>query len=315
MSLPARLETENPPHVRSGVLKAARLMRELGPAASAVWSELSEEEANQLSVAINAMPHQAASSAPTESDALVFALRTQASSADTHQTGAVWDSLSGLDPAAIARCFESENPQVIAVILSRLAPETAARTVRALPRPVATDALRRLLHIGRVRAEALNVIEQAVSDLLQSSAGRLGRDGHEAVARIFDQMESDADRSLLSSLNEAEPGSGARIRALMFTFEDLAGLGPAAVQTILSSVDRTTLATALKGAKPAIHATFLKNMTQRAGDMLTAEIDSIGPVRRSDVEAARLEITRLARSLAKRGDILSIVRREDELIE
>ncbi|WP_084398145.1 flagellar motor switch protein FliG [Henriciella aquimarina] len=315
MSLPA-LANPSAPSASPGMLRAARLMRELGPSASGVWAELSTEEADQLGAIMSMQGSaQTGDTVPAESQALVSALREGSKPDQTTPAASLWSRLSSLDPAVLARNIEHENPQVIAVILSRLDPDTAAQTVRALPRGAATEALRRLLHLGWVRAPALKVIETALKDLVTTGPARTRSDGHEAVARIFDQMDPRAEQALIASLEQKEPGSQARVRALMFTFDDLSTLNPAAIQTILSRVDRAVLATALKGAKPATRDVFLQNMTQRAGSLLVSDIEALGPTRRSEVEAARQEITGIARSLARRGDILAANDEEDELIE
>lgn len=313
MNLPA--QTTAPSVALSpGTARAARLMRALGPAASAVWAELSPDEADTLSAAMqNASPE---SRSGNDADELLRAVHRRPREAHAAKTGSdVWARLATLEPGLIARQLRHENPQVLAVILSRLQPDLAAETVRALPRSLATETLRRLLYLGPVRKPALAAIEGALSELLTSARQGGGRDGHEAVARIFDQLGSGREQALLASLDEAEPGSAPRIRALMFTFDDLAGLRPAAIQTILSSVDRAVLSTALRGAKPAVRKVFLQNMTKRAGDLLVAEIETSEPVRRSEIETARQEITGIARSLARRGDILSQDEQEDDLVE
>ncbi|WP_370235751.1 MULTISPECIES: flagellar motor switch protein FliG [Henriciella] len=314
MSVPALVQDHRSVFGR-GVARAARLMKALGPAASGVWAELSPEEADQLSVAMNT-PHPHSSATSPSDDTADFVRSYEAAPAPEPGSAesSIWARLSQMDPAQIARGFETENPQVIAVILSRLAPDAAAATVRALPRPVATDALQRLLHLGRIRTEALSVIEQAVGDLVASGLDAATGNGHETVARIFDEMGGQDENGLLAALDKNEPGSGQRIRALMFTFDDLSRLEPAAIQTILSSVDRAVLGIALKGARPAVREAFLRNMTKRAGDLLVTEIESLGPVRRSEIGEARQDIIRMARSLARRGDILS-ANDDDELVE
>ncbi|MEM5518420.1 FliG C-terminal domain-containing protein [Henriciella sp. AS95] len=314
MSLPALISDHRSAYGR-GVARAARLMNALGPAAAGVWAELSPEEADQLSVAMNTpAPYRTDTGEADDAADFVRSYMAHPVQAESSPANSVWSRLSQLAPEHIARSFEQENPQVIAVILSRLAPDAAANTVRALPRETATAALQRLLHLGRIRKEAMQVIELAVGDLIASGSGTSSNDGHEAVARIFDELDGRGESGLLASLDQNEPGSGQRIRALMFTFNDLAGLTPAAIQTILSSVDRSVLAIALKGARAPVRDAFLRNMTKRAGDLLLTEIDAMGPVRRAEIEDARQDITRLARTLAKRGDILS-ANDQDELVE
>ena len=103
----------------------------------------------------------------------------------------------------------------------------------------------------------------------------------------------------------------------MFTFDDLAGLDAAGLQTLLSAADRAVLVIALKGARPETAAAFFVNMTQRAGDLLREEIASLGPVRRSEIEMARQEMVALARTLIHRGDIRAggQANEDDELVD
>lgn len=309
MSLPA---LSSPLERQDGLTRSALLMRALGAKAASVWSELSPQEAEQLTAAMQALPDDA----QAEQSALqsyVHSMR-QAPTTPSLEQASVWAKLSRQDGTLIASLVQSESPQVIALILSRLAPDAAAHTVRALPRTLATDALKRLLNLGAVHPAALRAIEMALENsLTQSKSGKLSG-GHEHVARIFDSLDSGSESTLLSSLDSAEPGAGEKIRALMFTFEDLAALDPGSLQTILGSIDRAVLTVALKGAAPAVSDAFFKNVTQRAADLLREDIAAVGPVRRSEIDAARAEVLQVARALVKRGDLLP-QNQDDELIE
>lgn len=311
MSLPATA-SQAFPAVPAGTQRAARLMRALGPAASAVWSELEPDEADRLS---QAMAQTAGDMRSPASDAENFLNAIRQHRDDVAGARSVWSALGEIEPSAIASALGCEHPQLIAVVLSRLPAEKAAQAVRILPRDLATEALKRVMTLGRVHPETMALIEAAMQDLLAARRDQGAGDGVENVARIFDQLDPRIEQGLMESLDATEPGSAARIRALMFTFDDLADLEPAAIQTILSSIDRADLAIALKGAKPAVRQAFLDNMTKRAGEMLTAEIEAAGPIRRSDIESARREIIAIARTLARRGDILSDEDEMDELVE
>jgi flagellar motor switch protein FliG len=60
---------------------------------------------------------------------------------------------------------------------------------------------------------------------------------------------------------------------------------------------------ALKGADQALKDKIFKNMSQRAAEMLKDDLESRGPVKLSDVEAAQKEILLAARKLAEDGTI------------
>ena len=309
MSLPA-LHDQRLQIAHQGTARAARLMRLLGPAAASVWTELSAGETAMLRQAMTTEPPL-----PDQADAARFiAAFEHRRETDETPAATVWDRLSDAKPDAIAAALSGEHPQLIALVLSRLRSQTAAQAVRAMPRDTAIAALRRLLHSSRPDTRAIPVIEAALQKRLDEGLANPGQNADEAVARIFDRLDTRLEKGFLSSIEESDPGAAERIRALMFTFDDLARLDPAAIQTILSLTDRSELATALKGAKPAVRDVFLRNMTRRAGEMLMSEMETLGPLRRSQVEAARTNITDNARGLARRGDILA-ADDDDELIE
>lgn len=293
----------------TGLQRSAALMRALGPAANAVWAALSPAEAGTLTEAMDNLPI----SQQQENEASARFV----SDLQSHKAAptSFWAAFSTRDGQTNAAALQSESPQVIAVILSRMTPESAAATVQALPKPIATEALRRLLHLGDIHPNALTAIEAALTSRLGAHSPDTQATGTERVARIFDSLGSGGDHALLATLDSQDPGVGERIRALMFTFDDLATLGPASLQTILAGIDRGALILALKGAKPETAAAFYNNMTARAVELLTSEIETSGPVRRRDIDAARAEIVALARTLIKRGDILSDNGADDEIIE
>ena len=313
MSLPALARDPAAPIPAEGAARAARLMRALGPAASAVWAELDPADAERLRHAMGGTGDAPQMDAHAgEAEAFVQAFHAPPATAGETS---VWQRLDSADPAALAGAIRYEHPQLVAVVLSRLSPQVSAQAVRALPRDTATDALKRLMSLGRIGRDTLALIETAMSDLADHLTASRHRDGAEAVARIFDRLDKRLEEGFMRAIETEDPDGAQRIRALMFTFDDLALLEPAAIQTLLSNIDRADLAIALKGARPAVREVFLTNMTRRAGELLVSEIEAAGPVRRSEIERARQALTGMAHSLARRGEILTDDAEEDELVE
>jgi len=296
-----------------GLARSARLMRALGPEAAGIWAELDPHEARALTAAMDALDD----SMDGESEAarsFVEAHRRLRPAAAT--TGSVWSRLSAIDTGALAALVANEHPQTIAFILSQLSGNASARLLRALDPKVAIDAMHRLLHIDQVHPAACANLEAVIAKRLDSMVGDGNSSGHARVARIFDGLDSRSEKAFLEALDNAEPGSGEKVRALMFTFDDLARLDAAGLQTLLSAGARATLVTALKGASETTAAAFFANMTRRAGELLREEISAQGGTRRSEVEAARQELVSLARKLIDQGDIRVGNQIEDEdLIE
>ena len=283
-------------------------MRALGPDAAPIWAQLGPEESEALSAAMDRLDDDP----PADADALGRFTQARKAASDA----GVWSQVSALDTPVLASLLRHERAQVVALILSRLTGEVAAKLLRVLPPSLSIEAMQRLLHLGEVHPSAMAGLEQ----YLKGRVAALSRGGQtagiERIARIFDRLDPRAGTLFLAALENAEPGSGEKVRALMFTFDDLAALDAAGIQTLLAAADRAALVCALKGAKETTAAAFFANVTSRAGDLLREEIAALGPVRRSEVEAARAELVELARQLIGRGEIRTgKASRDDELVE
>lgn len=294
-----------------GIHKSARLMQALGARGGPIWSELTPEEAGALSAAMEQLDPESGPARESIASAFLDDGATDLATTDAGPRGAIWRQIATLETGDLNAIVAGEHPQTIALIVSRIDPAASARLLRSLTPPVALDVLRRLLKLGAPHPAALSAVETRLIDHM--SAAPAG-DGHERVARIFDRLDGRDEKKLLAALENAEPGAGERVRALMFTFDDLAALSAAGLQTLLASADRANVVVALKGAKPGTAQAFFDNMTSRAGAFLRDEIEAAGPVRRSDIEAARADLVALARTLIQRGEI-GARDGDDELVE
>ena len=95
-----------------------------------------------------------------------------------------------------------------------------------------------------------------------------------------------------------------RIKALMFTFEDLGKLDPGSIQTLLRHVEKDKLGLALKGATDGLRDVFFSNMSERAGKILRDDMEAMGPVRLKDVDEAQMRMVNIAKDLANKGEIM-----------
>jgi flagellar motor switch protein FliG len=90
----------------------------------------------------------------------------------------------------------------------------------------------------------------------------------------------------------------------MFVFEDLLRLDDRNFQIMLRSADQKLLASALKGADSKLLDKVMRNLSQRAAEMLREEIGARGPMRVTEVDAAKREIVALAQRLEREGTII-----------
>jgi flagellar motor switch protein FliG len=228
----------------------------------------------------------------------------------------MWQKLSNVQDAVLANYLKNEYPQTVAVILSKIKPDQAARVLGILPDDFAMDVVHRMLKMEAVSKDVLERIEETLrSEFISNLSMSSRRDSHEQMAEIFNSFDRQTETRFLTSLDERSRDSAARIRSLMFTFDDLMKLDPASVQTLLRGIDKDTLSLALKGASEPARNFFLGNMSTRAAKNLEDDMGSLGPVRLKEVDDAQQKMVLLTKDLAAKGEIMiSKNRAEDELV-
>ena len=228
----------------------------------------------------------------------------------------MWDKLGNVNEVVLANYLKNEYPQTVAVVLSKIKADHAGRVLAQLPESFAMEVVMRMLRMEAVQKEVLDDVESTLRNEFFSSLARTNRrDSHELIAEIFNSLDRNTENRFITALEERNRDSAERIKALMFTFEDLAKLDSSAIQTILRSADKQKIPLALKGASEAVRELFFTNMSERAGKILKEDMQSMGPVRLKDVEEAQGYLVTLAKDLASRGEIIiSDGSAEDQLV-
>lgn len=228
----------------------------------------------------------------------------------------MWDKLGNVSESVLANYLKNEYPQTVSVVLSKIKPEHAARVLAALPEEFGLEVVMRMLRMEAVQKEILDKVEQTLRTEFMSNLARTSkRDAHEMMAEIFNNFDRQTEARFLTSLEERNRDSAERIKALMFTFEDLGKLDPGSVQTLLRAVEKDKLALALKGSSDTLRDLFFSNMSERAGKLLKEDMESMGPVRLKDVDEAQMSMVNVAKELAAKGEIIiAEAKGEDELI-
>ncbi|MFZ1989361.1 MAG: flagellar motor switch protein FliG [Alphaproteobacteria bacterium] len=228
----------------------------------------------------------------------------------------MWDKLANVNEAVLANYLKNEYPQTVAVVMSKIKAEHASRVLAALPEDFALEVVSRMLRMEPVQKDILDKIENTLRIEFMSNLARTQkRDSHEMMAEIFNNFDRQTEARFIAALEERNRDSAERIKALMFTFEDLAKLDPGSVQTLLRAVEKDKLALALKGASDTLRDLFFSNMSERAAKMLREDMEIMGPVRLKDVDEAQTSMVNTAKDLANKGEIMIMESKgEDELI-
>jgi flagellar motor switch protein FliG len=216
-----------------------------------------------------------------------------------------WDKLGNVSEEILANFLKNEYPQTIAVVLSKIRPEHAARVLMNLPEEMTVEVILRMLSMETVKKDVMDGIEKTLRmEFMSNLAKRQATDSFEMIAEIFNNFDRTAEGKFMGKLEERNAESAEKVRALMFTFEDLLKINGAGIQVLLRTVDKTKLGTALKGASDSIKELFLSNMSERAGKIMREEMEGMGPVRIKDVDEAQMYVVGVAKELASKGEIM-----------
>jgi flagellar motor switch protein FliG len=134
----------------------------------------------------------------------------------------MWDKLGNVNEAVLANYLKNEYPQTVAVVLSKVKSDHAARVLASLPEDFALECVTRMLRMEPVQREILDKIEQTLRTEFMSNLARTSkRDSHEMMAEIFNNFDRQTEARFIAALEERNRVSAERIRALMFVFEEL----------------------------------------------------------------------------------------------
>ena len=178
----------------------------------------------------------------------------------------MWDKLGNVNESVLANYLKNEYPQTVAVVLSKVRPDHAARVLSLLPDSFAMEVVMRMLRMESVQKDVLDGVEKTLrAEFMSNLARSTRRDAHEMMAEIFNNLDRQSEGRFIAALEERNREAAERIKSLMFTFDDLARLTPQSVQMLLRSIEKDKLPIALKGASEKLRELFLSSMSERAG--------------------------------------------------
>jgi flagellar motor switch protein FliG len=207
------------------------------------------------------------------------------------------------NPQQIASFLRSEHPQTIALVLSNMAPQYAGTVLMSLPADLRPQVVARMGSLDRVSPEIYQRITDAIGLKLKSFRKVNRTNGIKAVASMLNQVDGIAVDEILEAVASQNVDMVTSIRNLMFVFEDVVKVNKEGIRVLMQRADRKMLLMALKGTTAQIKQHFTQVMSERSAEMLSEDMEALGPVRIKDVEAAQQEIIALIRTLQQEGVI------------
>ena len=215
------------------------------------------------------------------------------------------ENLKWMDPRSVAELIRMEHPQIIAIILAYLEADNAAEVLASLPERARPDVIMRLATLDGIPPSAFQeldeVLERQFSGSENVKSSMVG--GIRSAAEILNFVDGANEQLVLKTVAENDENLSQQIQDQMFVFDNLIDVDDRSIQTLLRDISTDTLVIALKGADADLLDKFVNNMSKRAAEMLTEDLETKGPVRLSEVEAAQREILSAARRLEEQGEL------------
>ncbi len=227
-----------------------------------------------------------------------------------------FETLKSLDAASIANLLTIEHPQTGALILANLESDHAAQILSLLPATKRDAIVYRLATTEEVSPNMLDELNWVLQEELRlgSSKNAVAIGGTGLVAEILNSVKRNVEGEILTALETKNPEIAEEIRGKMFVFEDLENVDDRGMQEVLREVSKEELLLALKPIDGPLRDKFFKNMSSRAAESLKEDMETRGPVKLSDVEAAQQNIIKTVQRLATEGRVSLGGKGEEQMV-
>ncbi len=202
--------------------------------------------------------------------------------------------------------IQDEHPQTIALIVSHLPHHKASEVLGGLSEERQIEVVRRVANMEQTNPEVIREVEigleKRLSSMIMHSTEKVG--GVNTVAEILNLCDRTTEKSIMEGVEGEDPELVEEIRRLMFVFEDIRMLDDKAIQQLMKELENKDIAYALKMASDELKDRFLSNVSSRGAEVIREDMEYLGAVRVSDVEAAQQRIVDIVRRLEDSGEIV-----------
>jgi flagellar motor switch protein FliG len=202
--------------------------------------------------------------------------------------------------------IQDEHPQTIALILAHLPPHKASEILVGLQVAKQIEVVIRIANMEQTNPEVIKEVERGLetrlSGIVSQKFQRVG--GVDSVAEMLNLADRATEKAIMEALESEDPDLVEQIRRLMFVFEDILQVDDRGIQKVLKEVDNNELALSLKTASDELRNKIFSNMSERAVQLIKEEMEFMGPVRVSEVEAAQQKVVDIVRRLEDAGEII-----------
>lgn len=223
--------------------------------------------------------------------------------------GDPWRRLREIPVSDLVDLVLNESVEVAAVLLSKLEVQDAAELLGLLPGPLARQITFSVNQTRNISAEAVERIGVSLITQLNMRPAPVFHEGPEQrMGAILTLTPSDKRRDMLESLDEQDKDFAGRVRAALFTYEDIPDRIPKKdIARIVSMIDQKLLIKALAGSTRIETERTLKyiygNITQRMAGTLMDEVKQLGDIDQKEADMAMAEVMLAIQAFEETGEI------------
>lgn len=231
-----------------------------------------------------------------------------------------WALVLDLEPEGFLPMTEAESPEVLAVVLSKLPTDKAAKLLGLVPGDQARRIAYAMSKTTGIRPDAIARIGAGLAKHYCGAAiPAFSETAEERIGSILNSSPAATRDLLLEGLLSEDRAFGEGVRKAIFTFEDIpTRLATPDVPKVLRDIDQADLvkalafSTAAGGQAVAAANHLLENMSTRMADNLREEMGEAGKIKQSDGESAQTAVVSAIRAASDAGTISLIVEEEEE---
>lgn len=211
------------------------------------------------------------------------------------------------DPKALLSLLQHERPQVIALIMSYMDAEQAAKVLEQLPEGKRIPTVEAMAKMDRVSPEAIAIVEEEMKRkfaTIITSEDNMNLGGIDFVADIMNNVDRSNERRIFEELDKTNPDLCQSIKDKMFVFENILDMDDRSVQRFIRDCDAKDIVFALKNASEEMKSLFFSNMSKRMAETVRGDLETTTNVRLKDVEEAQQRIVNIIRQLEESGEVI-----------
>ena len=220
---------------------------------------------------------------------------------DTQRASGPFAFLADRPADEIRSLLIAEQSQTIAVIAAQLPASVSAAVLTGFPPDRQADVLQRVTQLGPTDPAILCDIAIELKARMGRQRVRSGGDSH--AAAVPREPSHSSARSMRAGLDERDADLADELRQTLFTFDDLLKLDDVTLQVILRETDDRPWALALKASPVAVRQKVMGCLPPPVALAFRIEMESLGPVRLSEMTSVRQQIANSIRLLEDAGRI------------